>query len=93
LLACAPMAIVVHYIEVPVLHTVGTPVAQLFQRIPALSTIASTKVLAGTTMIVEVIVGALVFVISALLIAPGASRDLIRLVRDARQRRIVKEAG
>lgn len=46
--------------------------------------------LAGTTMIVEVIVGALVFIASALLIAPGASRDLIRLVRDARQRRQAK---
>jgi PST family polysaccharide transporter len=93
LLACAPMALLIHFIELPVSRTAGKFVADLFLSVSALATIPSTKVIAGTTMIVEVLLGAVVFIASALIIAPGASRDLVRLVRDARKRRQAKSAG
>ena len=71
----------------------GKFVADFFLSVSSLATIPSTKVIAGTTMIVEVLLGAVVFIASALLIAPGASRDLVRIVRDARRRRQAKAAG
>lgn len=93
LLACAPMALLIHFIELPVSRTAGKFVADFFLSVSSLATIPSTKVIAGTTMIVEVLLGAVVFIASALLIAPGASRDLVRIVRDARRRRQAKAAS
>jgi hypothetical protein len=41
----------------------------------------------GPRVVVEMLVGALVFAPSALILAPQQSRDLLRLVRGAAQRR------
>ncbi|MFO0755659.1 MAG: oligosaccharide flippase family protein [Byssovorax sp.] len=92
LLACAPMALAIYFMEAPVYRFIATPLAQVFVD-PAIAVNTFNKTRAGMTMGVEVVVGALIFVASALTIAPGASRDLIGLVRDARRRRAARAAS
>jgi PST family polysaccharide transporter len=41
----------------------------------------------GPRLIIEILVGAIVFVPSALILAPGPSRELLKLIREARTRR------
>lgn len=92
LLACAPMALAVYYLEAPVYRFIATPLAMVFVD-PARFVTTFNKTRAGMTMGVEIVCGAIIFVVSALLIAPSASRDLIGLVKSARKRRQAKAAG
>jgi lipopolysaccharide exporter len=79
--ACIPMALAVYGVrEALALGHLLTPDHPLLTKLDHVR-------IYGPRLLLEIVVGAVVFVPSALLLAPGASRELLALVRDALKRR------
>jgi PST family polysaccharide transporter len=77
LVACAPMMLVIYALQ----HVLGDHAA--LASLSGLSTFAARAKVFGPRLAIEVVLGAVAFVPSALLLAPSASRQLLRLVADA----------
>jgi PST family polysaccharide transporter len=85
--ACAPMVVAVYAVRTLIvrfgLFTLGHAPSGIWEQMRVF----------GPRVVVEILVGGVVFVPSALLLAPRASREFLRLIRDALQRRRGGEDG
>jgi lipopolysaccharide exporter len=80
-LACGPMMLAVYAVQK------GLPHLALFAVDHPLDTFGERLRTFGPRLLIEMVVGAVAFVPSALLLAPTASRELLRMIGDARRRR------
>jgi PST family polysaccharide transporter len=81
ILACAPMVLLVHGVQR------GLRQLPMFGADHAVATFAERARVFGPRLAVEVLVGAICFVPSALLLAPTVSRRLVRMVRETLEKR------